>query len=48
MAGLEKEAYGIMIKLASGKLTKEELTNWLESNTKKNNLPAPPTVITFI
>ena len=30
----EKEAYGIMIKLASGKLTKEELTTWLENNIK--------------
>ena len=31
----EKEAYGIMIKLASGELTKEELTNWLENNIKE-------------
>jgi death on curing protein len=31
----EKEAYVIMIKLASGKLTKEELTNWLEINIKE-------------
>ena len=31
----EKEAYGIMIKLASGKLTKEDLTTWLENNIKE-------------
>ena len=29
----EKEAYKMMIQVASGKLSKEELTLWLENNT---------------
>jgi death-on-curing protein len=29
----EKEAFKMMIKLSSGKLSKEELTAWLEQNT---------------
>lgn len=34
ISATEKEVYKIMIKLASGKLTKEELTIWLENNIK--------------
>ena len=30
----EKEVYEVIIKLASGDLTKEELTEWLKQNTK--------------
>ncbi len=33
----EKEVYEVIIKLASGKLTKNELTVWLEDNTSKLN-----------
>lgn len=29
----EKETYKMMIKLSDGKLTKNELTSWLENNT---------------
>lgn len=31
----EKEAYSAMIKLASGALSKEQLTDWLERNIRK-------------
>jgi len=31
----EKEAYEVMMKLASGNITKAELTDWLGANTSK-------------
>jgi death on curing protein len=31
----EKEVYGVMVKLASGNLTKEELVSWLEASMAK-------------
>jgi death-on-curing protein len=34
----EKIAYEVIIKLASGDLTKEELTEWLKQNTKLTGL----------
>jgi len=34
----EKEVYEVIIKLAAGKLTKNELSVWLEDNTSKLSL----------
>ena len=34
----EKEVYEVIIKLAAGKLTKNELSAWLEDNTSKLSL----------
>ena len=31
----EKDVYEVMIKLASGNITKAELTGWLEANISK-------------
>ena len=35
ISAAEKETYGTIIKLASGELTKKELTDWLETNIQK-------------
>jgi len=35
LAASEKDVYEVIMKLASGDMTKEELTDWLEVNIKK-------------